>query len=154
MKIHLLTEGIYSQIMTIGTACTMVSINPKFRSPQWRSFRATMFVAMGLSAVFPVLHGVSKYGVSHLNQAMGLRWVVLQGFLYVLGAFIYAVSALFHPSIHPSLPLNLFSFPSLPSPLTSTLSWRKEKKKKRGEGGKDKRGKKNRTLSDILWPVP
>jgi len=52
-----------------------------------------MFVAMGLSAVFPVLHGVTLYGVEQMNKSIGLSWVVLQGFLYVLGAAIYAVGS-------------------------------------------------------------
>lgn len=50
-----------------------------------------MFVAMGLSAVVPVLHGLSIYGWEQLNRQMSLLWVILQGFLYVLGAGLYAV---------------------------------------------------------------
>lgn len=51
-----------------------------------------MFVAMGLSAVVPVFHGIRVFGVERLNQQMGLSWLVTQGFLYILGAGIYAVS--------------------------------------------------------------
>ena len=51
-----------------------------------------MFVFMGLSAILPVLHGIQLYGIDNLRQTMGLSWVVLQGFLYVLGAGLYAVS--------------------------------------------------------------
>ena len=51
-----------------------------------------MFVAMGLSAVFPVLHGLRVYGVAQLEKQIGLSWLVLQGILYVLGAVLYAVS--------------------------------------------------------------
>ena len=51
-----------------------------------------MFVAMGLSAIFPVLHAVSLYGMEQMQQSIGFFWVVLQGFFYVLGAAIYAVS--------------------------------------------------------------
>lgn len=51
-----------------------------------------MFTAMGLSAVFPVLHGLAWYGIDGMEQLMGLRWVVLQGVLYIAGAFLYAVS--------------------------------------------------------------
>jgi adiponectin receptor len=54
-----------------------------------------MFVAMGLSAVFPVLYGIELYGIENMLQKMGLYWVVLQGFLYILGAAIYAVSFFF-----------------------------------------------------------
>ncbi|MDI1493045.1 MAG: hypothetical protein OHK93_004829 [Ramalina farinacea] len=74
-------------------SCTIVSINPKFRTPSWRPFRAAMFVAMGLSAVFPVLHGVSIYGVAQMLDSIGLFWLVLQGFLYVSGAGLYAITA-------------------------------------------------------------
>jgi predicted membrane channel-forming protein YqfA (hemolysin III family) len=51
-----------------------------------------MFVLMGLSAVFPVFHGVELYGINEMQDRMGLTWVVLQGFLYILGAGLYAVS--------------------------------------------------------------
>ena len=50
-----------------------------------------MFVALGLSAVVPVLHGLKIYGYMQLEQRMGLSWVVSQGVLYILGAAIYAV---------------------------------------------------------------
>lgn len=67
-------------------------MDSKFRTPQLRPFRAAMFVAMGLSAVFPVLHGVRLYGRDKLNHMIGLNWLVAQGILYILGAAIYAVS--------------------------------------------------------------
>jgi hypothetical protein len=47
---------------------------------------------MGLSAVFPILHGVEIYGVQEMRGRIGLTWMVLQGFLYILGAGLYAVS--------------------------------------------------------------
>jgi adiponectin receptor len=52
-----------------------------------------MFVAMGLSALFPVLHGVALYGIDEMRGRIGLTWLVLQGVLYILGAGIYAVSS-------------------------------------------------------------
>lgn len=51
-----------------------------------------MFVAMGLSAVFPVLHGIELYGFQKMRDGMGLTWLLLEGFLYILGAGLYAVS--------------------------------------------------------------
>lgn len=51
-----------------------------------------MFVAMGISAVVPVLHGLQMYGYKQLEQQIGLSWLVSQGVLYVTGAAIYAVS--------------------------------------------------------------
>jgi adiponectin receptor len=82
------------QITSIGVATSIVVLFPQFRTPAWRPFRAFMFVAMGLSAVVPVLHGIQMFGVEQLDRQMGLFWVVTQGFLYILGAGIYAVSGL------------------------------------------------------------
>jgi hypothetical protein len=70
----------------------VVVLFPRFRTPAWRPFRAFMFVAMGLSALFPVLHGVKTFGVAQMERQMGLSWLVTQGVLYILGAGIYAVS--------------------------------------------------------------
>ena len=50
-----------------------------------------MFVAMGLSAVFPVLHGLHLHGISRTKKQIGLDWLVAQGIFYVMGAMIYAV---------------------------------------------------------------
>lgn len=47
---------------------------------------------MGLSAVVPVLHGLKLYGLQEMNDRISLVWLVTQGFLYVLGAGLYAVS--------------------------------------------------------------
>jgi adiponectin receptor len=47
---------------------------------------------LGLSAVIPVLHGMEMYGVDDMQGRIGLYWLLLQGFLYILGAGLYAVS--------------------------------------------------------------
>lgn len=49
-----------------------------------------MFVAMGGSAVVPVIHGLKLYGRAELNGRMGLGWILLEGALYISGAAIYA----------------------------------------------------------------
>lgn len=81
------------QITTIAAGTIVAIFYPKFRSPEWRPLRAGMFVAMGLSAVFPVLHGLQRYGYRQMEQQISLSWMVGQGALYIAGAAIYAVSA-------------------------------------------------------------
>ncbi|KAI5285708.1 hypothetical protein KEM52_002320 [Ascosphaera acerosa] len=81
----------WTMICAIGLGCATVSVFNRFRSPQWRPFRAAMFIAMGLSAVFPVCHGIAKFGVAQMQQQIGLSWLLLQGFLYILGAYLYAI---------------------------------------------------------------
>lgn len=51
-----------------------------------------MFLAMGLSAVAPIVHGLTIYGYEQMNKQMGLNWMLLQGLLYITGAGLYAVS--------------------------------------------------------------
>lgn len=80
----------WTMISTIGLGCITVSVFPQFRTPAWRPFRAAMFVGMGLSAIFPVLHGLKIFGVELMTQQIGLRWLLLQGGLYILGAGLYA----------------------------------------------------------------
>ncbi|KAI2793144.1 ADIPOR-like receptor [Penicillium oxalicum] len=80
----------WTMICTIGFACMCVSVIPQFRTPRWRPFRAAMFVGMGLSAILPVLHGLGLFGPLRMRQQIGLEWLLLQGFLYILGAGIYA----------------------------------------------------------------
>lgn len=80
------------QITTIGAATMIVVLYPKFRTPEWRPVRAFMFVAMGLSAVVPVLHGLQMFGYEQMEKQIGLSWLVGQGVLYIAGAAIYAAS--------------------------------------------------------------
>ncbi|KAF2457764.1 adipor-like receptor [Lineolata rhizophorae] len=80
----------WTMITTIGAGCALVSLHPSFRTPSLRPFRAAMFVAMGLSAIVPVLHGLSLFGPAELARRIALPWLVLQGALYILGAAVYA----------------------------------------------------------------
>lgn len=82
------------QITTIGAATLAMISLPKFRTPTWRPVRALMYVAMGLSAVIPVVHGIQIYGIKQLERQMGLSYVVSQGVLYITGAALYAVRQL------------------------------------------------------------
>lgn len=88
---HTNTTNLYAQISTIGAGCAIVTWSARFATPQWRPFRAFMFVAMGLSAVVPVIHGIKLYGTTQMVPLIGLPWLVSQGVLYVVGAAIYAV---------------------------------------------------------------
>ncbi|KAI9830395.1 MAG: hypothetical protein M1826_004818 [Phylliscum demangeonii] len=78
------------QISVLAVAGASVSVLTRFRTPPWRPVRAAIFVAIGLSAVLPVLHGARLYGWTQLRRQVGLDWLLLQGLLYILGATIYA----------------------------------------------------------------
>lgn len=78
------------QICLLGMGCMVVSWFDHFRTPEWRPYRALMFVGLGLSGIIPILHGLSMYGFRALNERMGLVWVMLEGAMYIFGAFLYA----------------------------------------------------------------
>lgn len=76
-----------------------------------------MFVSLGLSGVVPVIHGAIIYGFWQLDEQMGLRWVLLQGALYIFGAFLYAVSeqcVCLPPLFYRSLDLGTLARTSVP----------------------------------------
>lgn len=85
-----LTIRYWCMITTIGLMTGTATLMPMFRMPTWRPVRAGMFVAMGLSAIVPVLHGLEIYGYEYMRRAIGLNWLVTQGALYILGAGLYA----------------------------------------------------------------
>jgi len=85
-----LMKTYWTMITTLAAGTSVACVHPQFRTPALRPVRALMFVLMGLSAVFPVLHGITLYGVEHLRKSVGLDWVVLQGVLYIAGAGLYA----------------------------------------------------------------
>ncbi|KAB5539506.1 hemolysin-III related-domain-containing protein [Coniochaeta sp. 2T2.1] len=79
-----------SSICLLGVGCMTVSWFDHFRTPEWRPYRALMFVGLGLSGVVPILHGLTMHGFHALNERMGLVWVMLEGAMYIFGAFLYA----------------------------------------------------------------
>jgi adiponectin receptor len=62
-----------------------------------------MIISLGLSALFPIVHGVRKFGIRQMNKQIGLFWVVLQGLLYIVGAYIYAVSKETYLTVTPTV---------------------------------------------------
>ena len=81
----------WGMISVLGIGCTIVTVDRKFRTPLWRPFRAGMFVAMGLSAIFPIIHGTAIFGWDEMERRIGGIQLVSQGALYILGAGLYAV---------------------------------------------------------------
>ncbi|BFZ65195.1 hypothetical protein YB2330_006358 [Saitoella coloradoensis] len=84
-------QELYVGMITVLGACVVCfTWMERFRTPGWRPWRAGMFSALGLSAAFPVGHALLTRTYAELAQTMGLGYLLLQGFLYLLGAAIYA----------------------------------------------------------------
>ncbi|PKY38826.1 putative hemolysin-III channel protein Izh2 [Rhizophagus irregularis] len=78
-----------SMISIFGAATISVAVLNRFRSPQFRWFRASLFIAMGLSAFVPLIHAIFIYGIQLCFDVISLKWLLLMGALYITGAVIY-----------------------------------------------------------------
>ncbi|KAI3478697.1 hypothetical protein L1887_59334 [Cichorium endivia] len=82
---------VYSvSITTLGALAMYVVLVPSYATPAYRPYRTGVFLVLGLSAVIPVAHVVQIYGYRTITETMGLRFLILSGALYVVGALLYA----------------------------------------------------------------
>lgn len=81
------------KIVTLSIGCAAISANPRTRTPAWRPYRASMFIALGLSALVPITSGIRSHGIEGMNLRITLfPWLSLEFVCYLLGAILYAVS--------------------------------------------------------------
>lgn len=76
---------------SFGVACATVSLGDTFRTREWRPYRAALFVAFGLSAVLPMIAGAGYYGFSGIYTRIQMKWVILGGIFYIIGAVLYGI---------------------------------------------------------------
>ncbi|CAB5396051.1 unnamed protein product [Rhizophagus irregularis] len=79
----------FSMIFIFGTATISVAVALRFRKPEFRWFRTGLFIALGGSTFFPVLHAIILYGVHLSFDVIALKSLLITGVLYVVGALIY-----------------------------------------------------------------
>lgn len=77
-------------IASLGAMAMYVVLAPSYATPAYRPHRTAVFLVLGLSAVIPVAHVVQIYGYRTITETMGLRFLILSGALYVVGAALYA----------------------------------------------------------------
>lgn len=77
-------------ITLLGIGTILVSLLPVFQSPEYRSFRASLFFGMGFSGAFPILHKLILFW--HQPEALHTTgYEVLMGAFYGIGALVYAM---------------------------------------------------------------
>ncbi|WFD33965.1 hypothetical protein MCUN1_000793 [Malassezia cuniculi] len=76
--------------LTLGAAALAVVLQTKSQTSVYRPIRTAIFVALGLSGVFPMLHAVSLYETHLVFESLGMRQVAVSGALYIFGAVLYA----------------------------------------------------------------
>ena len=76
-------------VLVIGVTGVIVSLWDKFDQPKYRTFRAAVFLSMGLSAIVPGFHYAIRFGWSTAVDRASLGWMILMGCLYVTGTSMY-----------------------------------------------------------------
>ncbi|KAF8565999.1 hypothetical protein P879_06835 [Paragonimus westermani] len=77
-------------IVVLGSGVIGVSMCDTFAKPAYRSLRALMFIALGLSGVIPCVHTIVIAGFWECVENNSLGWLFLMAVLYISGASIYA----------------------------------------------------------------
>ncbi|KAF3077048.1 Adiponectin receptor protein [Trichoderma lentiforme] len=77
---------------TSGTAlgCAIVTLHPRFISPQFRHWRACFYGGFGLSSIIFVVHGLILHGWELQKAHMSLNWMGWMATSNLTGAIIYA----------------------------------------------------------------
>ncbi|GMP80846.1 hypothetical protein CsSME_00035795 [Camellia sinensis var. sinensis] len=86
--------------LNVSNACNVSNVSnvnmaliltlPAFQKPYFRCFRTSLYFAMGMSGVAPVIHKLMLYG--NCSEAIQTTvYEVLMGVFYGIGAFIYVI---------------------------------------------------------------
>ncbi|MBA0795906.1 hypothetical protein Gohar_006732, partial [Gossypium harknessii] len=77
-----------TSISVLGVLAIITLLSPTLSASRFRSFRASLFLAMGFSGVIPAAHAVSlHWGHPHIFVSLGYELVM--AFLYAAGAAVY-----------------------------------------------------------------
>ncbi|KAK4895176.1 hypothetical protein LTR27_006785 [Elasticomyces elasticus] len=87
-----LPRNIYwSVIGGFGTMTVFMTMHPRYQGPKYRTFRALMVVATGLSGVAPLIHGFIIFGMSQMMRK-AFPYTLAKAGCLLSGVAIYAVS--------------------------------------------------------------
>lgn len=78
-----------TSITLLGSLAIFTLLAPALSSGRFRSFRATLFLAMGFSGVLPAAHAVILYWDNNPQVPLALGYEVVMGLLYAAGAGFY-----------------------------------------------------------------
>ncbi|KAL7945348.1 putative mPR-likeG-protein-coupled receptor [Trichoderma barbatum] len=70
--------------------CTIVTLHPRFISPQFRRWRACFYGGFGLSSIVFVAHGLLIHGWEIQRAHMSLNWMAWMAMSNLVGAVTYA----------------------------------------------------------------
>lgn len=75
------------RILTSKAGAAYIVLNPEYAKPTHRGARTSVFIALGLCAVFPMSHWLIEHGFRTMLD-MGLHYLAISGCFYVAGALL------------------------------------------------------------------
>ncbi|TRY70895.1 hypothetical protein TCAL_04458 [Tigriopus californicus] len=88
---HMYTRWTYSiAIAVLGLLTVILTLWDRFNLPDFRVYRAAVFVALGSVAVVPVVHHIILNGVQNAYMEASVHCTIIMGALYLTGAVLYA----------------------------------------------------------------
>ncbi|KAJ5547620.1 hypothetical protein N7513_004854 [Penicillium frequentans] len=83
----------WGMIGTLSLVSLIILVNPRFQGLRWRTFRVGTFMAMGLSGIAPLIHGIARFGFVQMMKQSGAPFYIAEGLLLGLGAVVYTTRA-------------------------------------------------------------
>lgn len=78
----------WSVVTMLGSASAFVLLISKFRGPDWRTFRLSVFICTGLFAFVPIGHALILWGPGHLWQ-IGVPYYLWEGLFLLCGCYFW-----------------------------------------------------------------
>jgi len=84
-------------ISVLGLATLAVVLLERFSRPEYRKYRAALFISLGLISGLPIFHFSLINGMSQALNLASLHYMVLMGALYIIGALVKIwIEIIFH----------------------------------------------------------
>jgi len=73
-----------------GVIAFYIVTQPRYLLPQYKGLRTAVFVALGLSGIVPLMHGLYISKSWHfVAEVLGAKYVMFSGATYIFGACLY-----------------------------------------------------------------
>ncbi|KAH8887831.1 mPR-like GPCR protein [Thozetella sp. PMI_491] len=80
----------FGMITILGLLTAIIHLHPSLQAKRWRIVRVAFFVATGVSAFVPIIHGATLFPYDQLEKQAGLRYYYLEGGLMLAGVGFFA----------------------------------------------------------------
>ena len=77
-------------IIILGNLALILTWNPKFKSSEWIVIRTSIFILFSFIGLLPIITIMLIYPINIAMEKLSIKYIIWEGFFYLLGAFLYA----------------------------------------------------------------